>query len=42
MARIANFLEQYAKPATRSGYRSAVLAFLSFIYGGRIGTMKRT
>jgi integrase len=33
MARIANFLEQYSKPATRSGYRSAVLAYLSFING---------
>lgn len=33
MARITKFLEQYAKPATRSGYRSAVLAFLSFIKG---------
>jgi integrase len=33
MARIGKFLEQYTKTATRSGYRSAVLAFLSFIYG---------
>lgn len=32
MARISSFLEQYPKSATRAGYRSGVLAFLSFIY----------
>lgn len=32
MARISSFLEQYPKNATRAGYRSGVLAFLSFIY----------
>ena len=32
MARIGNFLEQYSKSATQAGYRSGVLAFLSFIY----------
>ena len=33
MARISEFLSQYTKSATRSGYQSGVRAFLSFIYG---------
>ena len=33
MARIEGFLDQYAKPATRSSYRGGVYAFLSFLYG---------